>query len=303
LGSSPLSLGERVVRRDAARVVRGRRSAALLGAFVIAHLMLISHQVDGGEGLSLLQRIVLSALSPFQQATAGAYRFVGDVWRGYFDLRDVRQENDQLRTSVRDLQVRLHETQARAREAARLRQILDLRQLLPGEPLVAEVIARDGLPWFRTLTLNKGTSQGVKLNSPVVCPSGVVGRVIAVGPQVARVQLLWDRDSGVGARVERSRVTGVVSGQIGVQIGATPTLLMKYVPLQADVVPGDVVVTSGLDQIYPKGLVLGRVDSIVGQGAMFKEMLLASAARLDELEEVLVLGPLETVSAFTESVR
>jgi rod shape-determining protein MreC len=98
-------------------------------------------------------------------------------------------------------------------------------------------------------------------------------------------------------------VTGVVSGQIGVQSGGTPKLLMKYVPLLADVVPGDVVVTSGLDQIYPKGLVLGRVDSIVGPGAMFKEVLLASAAHLDELEEVLVLLPIVTVSAFTESVR
>ncbi len=291
------------MRRDTIGAVRGRRSGALLAVFVIGHLMLISHQVDGGEGLSLLQRIVLSALSPFQRATAGAYSGVSGVWRGYLDLRHVREENDQLRTAVRDLQLKLHATQARAREAARLRQILDLRPLLPGEPLVAQVIARDGLPWFRTLTLNKGAEQGVGLNSPVVCPSGVVGRVIAMGPQVARVQLLWDRDSSVGARIERSRVTGVLSGQVGVQSGGTPKLLMKYVPLLADVVAGDVVVTSGLDQIYPKGLVLGRVDSIVGQGAMFKEMLVASAARLDELEEVLVLPPIATDAEFTESVR
>jgi rod shape-determining protein MreC len=123
----------------------------------------------------------------------------------------------------------------------------------------------------------------------VISPTGVVGRVIAVGPRAARVQVLLDRDSGAGVLIERSRVSGVVSGQVIQPETGAADLLLKYVSERADVAEGDVVVTSGFDRIYPKGLVVGRV-SYVGEGSgLLKEIRVEPSARFDRLEEVLVV--------------
>jgi rod shape-determining protein MreC len=175
--------------------------------------------------------------------------------------------------------------------------------VLPLQTLVAEVIARDGVPWFRTVTIDKGSQQGVVLNAPVISPNGVVGRVIRLGPDAAVVQLLLDQESGVGVRIERSRVTGVVAGQVDSAGQLTGDLLMKYVPMLADVVEGDLVITSGLDRIHPAGLVVGRVRQVTLGTGLFKEILVAPSARFDKLEEVLVVRtPLPDVSA-TETVQ
>jgi rod shape-determining protein MreC len=131
--------------------------------------------------------------------------------------------------------------------------------------------------------------------------TGVVGRVFAVGPHAARVQVLLDRDSGAGVLVERSRVPGVVSGLVAASEAGEAgqeDLQLKYVPERADVVVGDVVVTSGLDRIYPKGLVIGRVR-LVGRGSgLFRDIRVEPSARFDRLEEVLVVrlarGTLDT---------
>jgi rod shape-determining protein MreC len=123
----------------------------------------------------------------------------------------------------------------------------------------------------------------------VLSTTGVVGRVFAVGPYAARVQVLLDRDSGAGVMLERSRVAGVISGQVAGPGAGSEDLLLKYVPELADVVVGDLVVTSGTDRIYPKGLVVGRVR-FVGKGSgLFREIRVESSARFDRLEEVLVV--------------
>ena len=142
----------------------------------------------------------------------------------------------------------------------------------------------------------------------MVCPFGpgvwritgpdVVGRVFAVGPHAARVQVLLDRDSGAAALIERSRVSGVVSGQVSAPETGSEDLALKYIPGRADVVVGDVVVTSGLDRIFPKGLVIGRVRLVGDVTGLFREVSVEPSARFSSLEEVLVLkgapAPLET---------
>jgi rod shape-determining protein MreC len=285
-----------------ARVIdTARNSRFLLAALVLGHLVLISRQVDGGGGTSLLGRVVLTLLTPAQRAVAGVVRGIAGAWTGYVDLRAVREDNDHLRRRVQNLEMLLQQKQERAQEADRLREVLDLRQILPFETVVAEVVARDGLPWFRTLTLNKGTRAGVVLDAPVITSWGVVGRVVAVGPYAARVQLLIDRDSGVGVLIERSRVAGVVSGQI--PDARTPQLVMKYVPSVADVEPGDVVVTSGLDRLFPKGLLVGRVASVGPPTGLFREIQVTPSARFEQVEEVLIVKASAEPATLTQSVR
>jgi rod shape-determining protein MreC len=281
-----------------ALAVPARQSRVLLVGLVLVHLAVISHQVDGGGGVSLLQRGLLAVLSPLQRGVGAIVGGAGEAWRGWAFHRETYEKNRRLGERVRQLETELQAFSARAQEGARLRELLELRQAVPMETVAAEVVARDGVPWFRTLTIDKGEADGVALDAPVMSPTGVVGRVVAVGPHAARVQVLLDRDSGAGVLIERSRVPGVVSGQVSGQASGAEDLALEYVPERSDVAVGDVVVTSGLDRIYPKGLVVGRVRYVGKGSGLFRDIRVEPSARFDRLEEVLVVRqarePLET---------
>jgi rod shape-determining protein MreC len=286
-----------------AAVLDARRSRFLLVGMVLLHLVLISHQVDGGGGVSLLQRAIFTLLSPLQNGVSAVVRGVVGAWTGYLDLRGTRRDNQRLVERVRNLETLLQERGHLAREAERFRELLGLREILPMATTVADVVARDGLPWYRTILINKGSEDGLALEDPVISPTGVVGRIIAIGPHAAKVQLLQDRDSGAGVLIERSRVTGVVSGQVGFSDTGSSDLVMKYVPETADVVVGDVVVTSGQDRVYPKGLVVGRVR-VVGKGSgLSKDILVEPSARFSQVEEVLVVHQPKEPLTLTRTVR
>ncbi|HEX9186964.1 MAG TPA: rod shape-determining protein MreC [Vicinamibacteria bacterium] len=281
-----------------AHAIPARRSRFLLVGLVLAHLAAISHQVDGGGGLSLLQRGIFGAFSPLQRAMGFVVDGAGELWRGWAFHRETYEENRRLEERVRRLETDLQARTAKAEEAGRLRELLSLRETIPLQTLAAQVVARDGVPWFRSLTIDKGEADGVALDAPVVSATGVVGRVFAVGARAARVQVLLDRDGGAGVLVERSRVPGVVSGQVSGETAGAEDLVLKYVPERADVTVGDVVVTSGTDRIYPKGLVVGRVRSVGKGSGLFREIRVEPSARFDRLEEVLVVmhsrEPLDT---------
>jgi len=280
-----------------------RRGRVLLVLLVLAHFAAISHQVDGGNGLSLLQRGLFTLLSPLQRGLSLVVGGVREVWNGYGFHRETYAENRRLQERVRRLETALQERSRLAEDARRLRELLDLREILPMDTLVAEVVSHDGVPWFRSLTIDKGTTSGVELNAPVMSPTGVVGRVIAVGPHAARVQVLLDRDAGAGVLIERSRVSGVVSGQVGQPESGAAELVMRYVPERADVEIGDVVVTSGFDRIYPKGLVVGRVSYVGPGSALLKQIRVEPSARFDRLEEVLVVLRPELALEAPDSVQ
>lgn len=282
---------------------QARRDRFLLVVLVLLHFAAISHQVDGGGGVSLLQRGLFTLLSPLQHVLGATVRGTRELWDGYGFHRETYRENRRLEERVRHLETLLQERSHLAREAERLREVLGLREILPLETLVATVISRDGVPWFRSLTIDRGTSSGVTLNAPVMSPTGVVGRVIAVGPHAARVQVLLDRDSGAGVLIERTRVSGVVSGQVVQPEAGVEELVLKYVPEPADVVTGDVVVTSGVDGIYPKGLVVGRVSSVEEGAALFQDIRVQPSARFNHLEEVLVVLREDLDTETPESVR
>jgi len=284
------------------RVVDTRRSRFLLGGLVLAHLVIISQQVESGGG-RLLDQTVFAFLSPFQRLAGGAVAGVAGTWRGYVDLRRVHAKSQDLQERVRVLEMEVQEKQEQVREAERLRDIAGVKPLLPLDTLVARVIANDGLPWFRNITIDRGLTDGVDLNSPVISAHGVVGRVIAVGPQAARVQILLDKSSAVGVRIERSRITGVVAGKAGYGDVAGGDLHLLYVPVLADVVVGDVVVTSGLDRIHPRGLMVGRVRTVKEGGGLFKEIAVAPSARFERLEEVMVVSQRPSDPQFTRALR
>ena len=143
----------------------------------------------------------------------------------------------------------------------------------------------------------------MQLDAAVISTTGVVGRVFATAPHAARVQVLLDRDSGAAALVERSRVSGVVSGQVAGNESGSEDLVLKYVSERADVTVGDLVVTSGLDRIYPKGLVIGRVRFVGQVTGLFRDVRVEPSARFERLEEVLVVREPPAPLEMTRSVE
>lgn len=280
-----------------------RRSGFLLLGLVLVHLVIISGQVDGGQGVSLLERVILGALSPAQRVVGGGVRGISQAWRGYVDLRGVRQENGRLQERVDALELQQQEDRDRVGEAERLRALLAMKQSLHVDSVAAEVVAREGVPWFRTVMVNQGSRAGVRVNAAVITPQGIVGRVVAIGAQVARVQLLLDRDCSAGVLVGGARVSGVVQGQVGFADQGTTDLLVKYVGALAPVAVGDPVVTSGLDSIYPKGLLVGHVRSVAMPSGLFKDVLVTPAVAFDRMEEVLILRQAPQDRTLQESVR
>jgi rod shape-determining protein MreC len=285
------------------RVLETRKSRFLLGALVLAHLVVISRQVERGGGTTLLGQTVFAVLSPIQRIVGASVNAVAGTWRGYIDLRHIWRENQDLKGRVASLEMELMRQREVLREAERLREIADVKPVLPFETIVAQVVATEGTPWYRTVTLNRGLGDGVTLDAPVISATGVVGRVVAVGPGAAKVQLILDHEAGLGVRIERSRITAVVSGQAGFANEVGNLLQMKFVPVLADVVAGDVVVTSGLDRMFPKGLMVGRVHSVKTGGGLFKEILVAPSARFERLEELMVVRKKAEDDTFTQEIR
>lgn len=260
-----------------------QRPGLVLGVAVVLHVVLISTQVNTASGLPILQAVTFGAFAEVQRLVVGTIGGVQDLWSGYVSLRGVHAENAALRQEIQALQVRLQEERAVARQSDDLRQLLELRERAALETTAAEIIAAGASPEFRSITIDKGTSHRVETDRAVISPAGVVGRVIQASGRAAKVQLLIDRNAAAGALIERSRAQGVVLGF------GDEGLRMDYVPGTADVKPGDLVVTSGIDGIYPKGFVIGVVDTVERGSGTYHEVWVRPAVDFSRLEEVLVV--------------
>lgn len=264
---------------------RSRTGLLFLG-LIVGHVILISAQVQSGSGIPVLGAVTFGAFARVQQGTGGVVRGIRDSWGNYIDLGGVRAENDALRSRLADLEVRLQEQRSLAQRAERLQSLLNLKPAVTAPTLAAEVIAGYANPGMLTITLDKGSSDGVMENMAVIAPAGVVGRVIGpLASHAARVQLIIDQNAAAGAVTERTRAGGMVVGRAG----DDPPLRMELVSNLADVQPGDLVVTSGADGIYPKGFNIGRVESSSPGEDLSRSITVRPLADFRSLEEVLIV--------------
>ncbi len=277
--------------------IRTRGSHVVFIALIVGHGLLLSSQVTTPKGHSALQGGILTVFAPLQRGCGAVVNGLRSAWYGYVDLRAVREENRQLREKATRLEQALWMEKEAVARYDRLSGVLQLAERIPFESVVAEVTGVDASSWFRSITVNRGEDRGVELNAPVVGPGGLVGRVIAVGPYVAQVQLLSDSDCSVGSLLVRTRTRGIVSGQGGAE------LQLKYVSNLEDVAVGDLVVTSGIDGFYPKGIAIGRVASVQNGPRLFKEIAIEPAASLNRLEEVFILEPVGANLELTKKVE
>jgi rod shape-determining protein MreC len=262
-----------------------RRTGYLLVAVVLAHVLLISAQVSNRTGASLLETALFGVLSQAQVLSARVAQGVSGFWSEYVALRNARVEAARLHESMDRLGVELQQARAQARRTAALERLLGLRQSALPDALAARVIAADPTSVFRTVTIDKGAADGVRADMAVLASDGVVGRVIdEPARHSAKVQLIIDRNAGVGAVLERTQTGGVVLGGDG-----DPPLRMEYVSNLAEVDEGDLVVTSGLDGIYPPGFVIGRVSRAERGSGLYREIRVRPLVDFSALDTVLVV--------------
>jgi rod shape-determining protein MreC len=262
-----------------------QRTAVLFIAVVLGHIILISAQVNSRAGVPLLEVVTFGAFAEVQRGAASLTGAIRDTWSGYGNLRGVREENEQLKRQLGELQVQFQQERARAERARQLEQLLGFQQDLRVETTPASVIGASASLEFRGVTIDRGANTGVTANMAVIAPTGLVGRVVTPTQHASKVQLLIDRNAAAGALVERSRAQGIV---IGNQSGGD-TLRMDFVASTADVKIGDVIVTSGVDGIYPKGFVIGKVEQVDNGNGIYKAIRLRPSVEFDKLEDVLVV--------------
>jgi rod shape-determining protein MreC len=260
-----------------------QRVGWLFTTVTVAHLILISAQVTSKRGLPLLEEAIFGGMAEVQRVATGGIGEVRGVWQNYVDLRQIGRENDALKQRVSQLEVALQRERALAGQTRVLQGLLDLKKETPLATTPASVIASGASPDFRTMTLDKGSSEGLRADMAVIAPEGIVGRVILPTPRAAKVQLIIDRNAAAAGLVERTRAQGVVVGT------GSDRMRLEYVPGTADLKTGDRVVTSGIDGIYPKGFVIGQIESIQRTAGEFSTVLIKPAVNLSALETVLVV--------------
>jgi rod shape-determining protein MreC len=262
-----------------------RRPGILFAVLIIAQVLLVSAQVQSKSGVRVLELVTFEMFSRVERATAAVVNGVTDVWSNYAALRGARDENQRLRQQVSALDIQLQQQRSLASRSEKLQALLGLKTSANVPTLAAEVIGGNPNPGVRTITIDRGTADGVTADMGVIAPAGLVGRVI--GPVVrhaARVQLIIDRNAAAGAIAERSRAGGMILGS-----DDDPPLRMDLVPNLADIKEGDRIVSSGVDGIYPKGFMIGTVETVERRGGLYLSIAVRPAVQFGSLEEVLVV--------------
>jgi rod shape-determining protein MreC len=212
---------------------------------------------------------------------------VASFWSRYLYFVGIRQQNDQLRLELDSAKKELAELRENASEVERLRQILSLTPPVDWTRRAARIISHRLGPnaALETFLIDKGSAHGVSVNMPVVSPDGVVGRVLRLSPTAATILLITDPNSRIPVVSQKNRTQGIVKGE-----GPTKELTLQYVPQGAPVEEGEVLVTSGLEEIFPKGLPVAKVTSVGRSGSSLFQLIHAAPLFTPrQLEEVALL--------------
>ena len=230
-----------------------------------------------------LQDAITTVVGPINSA-AHSIAGVFDGFVGIFRSRaSMATENTHLRNQVKQLEMENSKLREAAYENVSLRQALGLRQSTSFPTIAAEVISRSESSWFDTATVNRGSNSGVEKGGAVFNHLGLIGQIVDVNPMSSQMVFLTDQNSAVGGMVQRSRSAGMVQGQ------GADDLVLTYLPKDADVKVGDLVVSSGMGKVIPKGIPIGRVIQVVANSlAGTTSALLKPSARYDQVEQVLI---------------
>lgn len=229
-------------------------------------------------------QLVIDITAPFQNLIAKMSGAVEGFWLNYFQLINVREENAQLKAAVDSLKMENSRYIEMLSGHKRLEELLQFKQSMSETSLASRVIGLDPTGWFKSVIIDKGKDEGVRLDMSVVNANGIVGRVVSVSPNYAKVLLIIDQNSAVDCLVQRSRERGIAVGL------STDICKLNYVQKSGDVAVGDIIVSSGLADIFPKGLPVGEVLNVKDvPGELFKDIDIRPAVNFSKLEVVLLI--------------
>lgn len=256
-----------------------------LWVFIIGSvLFLLSSNSDLGPTWNPAEQFVIEITAPFQKLIKQTTKSTEELWLNYFRLVDVHHENTQLKNEIHVLKMANSRYRELLATQGRLEELLQFKQTINRPVLAAQVIGLDPTGWFKSVIIDKGKWAGLRLDMPVVNAFGVVGRVVSVSSNYAKVLLIIDQNSAVDCLVQRSRDRGMLKGLM------SEICKLDYVAKSNDITVGDIVVTSGLGGVFPKGLPVGRILDVKEiSGELFKDIKIRTAVDFSKLEEVLVI--------------
>lgn len=269
------------------------RNALVLTAVLLAQMIALAVQVhrpidaqapDSPE-VRLVRLIGLALVSPIERVTSGTSHGLRAAWANYVDLRRVRQQDQEFRRQIAQLRLERAALSEDALEGQRLRTLLNFQQSYVTSTVVAQVIGTSGSDQSRLLTLDKGWHDGLKPDMAVITPDGIVGKLRDVFPGTSQLLLINDPTSGAGVILQSTRTRAVLRGS------TSGRLQILDLTADARIKPGEIVLTSGGDQVFPRGLPVGVIESITPDldHQPYTLITLQSAAKLDQLEEVLII--------------
>ncbi len=261
------------------------RNVSILAAAIFLQVVGLAVQVKRqteNQSSRLIRVWAVTTVTPLEKGIVRLQTGATGIWRNYVYLRGVRQQNRELQQQIQQLQLDQVRLKQDAEQAHRLQSLLGFKEQFIAQTTAAQVIGSSGSEQSRIVYLDKGSKQGIERDMAVISSDGVVGKVILVFANTSQVLLINDQSSGVGAILEQSRLQGILKGK------ASGELVLDKIMSDEDVKPGEKVLTSGGDQIFPKGLPIGSVTR-VSTGSQFLQVTLRPSAALDHLEEVLVI--------------
>jgi len=265
-------------------LLKNKRTFLVAAIALIAAFLIYSYSLKSREHANPFERAILTLSAPLMGVVSDFNRYFLSFWTDYLVLVSTQKENQRLRESVRQLNVRIIESQDVFLENERLKKLLALRSAVQSPSIAATVIGEDSAPWYRSIVINRGSVDGLSEGMPVLATNGVVGRVVKVAASSSRVLLLTDHASSISAMIQRSRARGVLKGKGG------GSCQLEFTVREDDVKVGDIVTTSGVGGVFQKGRVLGEVTMVKkGEYGMFQTIDVRPAVNTFHLEEVLVL--------------
>jgi rod shape-determining protein MreC len=265
------------------QVFRSRIEWILLITVLVAHLVMLSTRLNQAKETPLLRAWSMEVAAPLLKRAVGSVSFISSLWHGYVDLRRTTEENQALKRQVEEYRRAIVAYEEKIKETGRLQVLSELESNLALPSVRAKVIGGDPIQWYKSRILDQGLDAGITRDCAAISADGVVGRVVQVSRKTSVLQLITDYDSGVGVLLENSRAQGVLKGE------GRGEAFIEYVGSSEKVVVGERVLTSGLDQIYPKGLLVGYVVGSSPAKQIFQKIDVAISANVLKLEEVLVL--------------
>src|SRR5208337_3075097 len=256
--------------------------AAILFAQIIGLAVQVRRPSQVGE-TRLIRMWAISAVTPIESTVVHAQKWAQNAWTKYVYFRGIRRENRELRAQIEQMKIEEARLGEDARMARRVQTLLTFKEQYVESTLAAQVIGTSGSEQSRVLYIDKGSKDGIKTDMAVITPTGIVGKIVQVFPASAQVLPINDQFSGVGAVLKETRLQGILKGS---QNGATT---LQYIMSDEKVEPGEEVLTSGGDRIFPKGLPVGKVVSVEPGKDLFLNIRVIPSSRLDQLEEVLVV--------------